>query len=211
MAPVLSWCCYFHHSWKDVSRAFSNLAWLGMTGCTRCFMDAAVLPNTVVLAKLMQPSKPDMAYFLLSNNITKLSWYKKLKIFSNLNIMIWFLSNSGDISSFLNVIKPAFPQRSKPDLRAHWNVGQSHRATSIFENDLLWSVWETASVFGHWVERCWKSSRRSGRSRGLIHQRSADGFGFFLRAASLSFNANFPPLRVLLQLNTGRLIEMMTP
>lgn len=93
------------------------------------------------------------------------------------------------------VIKPAFLQRRRPDLRAHWNVGQSHRATSIFENDLLWSEWETASVFGHWLERCWKSSLRSGRSRGLIHQKSADGFFFFffLRAAPLSLIAKFPP------------------
>lgn len=52
------------------------------------------------------------------------------------------------------VMKPAFPQGCKPDLRTHWNVSQSHRMVSIFENDLLWSVWETASVFGHWVEPC---------------------------------------------------------
>lgn len=42
------------------------------------------------------------------------------------------------------------------DLRTHQTVSQSHRTMSIFENGLLWSVWETASVFGHWVEHFWE-------------------------------------------------------
>lgn len=65
------------------------------------------------------------------------------------------------------VIKPAFPQSCKPDLRTHWNVSQSHRTMSIFENGLLWSVWETASVFGHWVEHFWKACVIHAAQQGL--------------------------------------------
>lgn len=65
------------------------------------------------------------------------------------------------------LIKPGFPQSCKLDLRTHQNVSQSHRTMSIFENGLLWSVWKTASVFGHWVEHFWEARIIRAAQEGL--------------------------------------------
>lgn len=51
---------------------------------------------------------------------------------------------------------------------------------SIFENGLLWSVWETASVFGHWVEHFWEACIIHAAQEGLRYftkgQQTASAF-----------------------------------
>lgn len=76
--------------------------------------------------------------------------------------------------------KAGFSTGLKPDLSTHWNVSQSHRTVSIFETGLLWSVWETASVFGHWLEHFWKGCIIRAAQEGLRYfskgQQTASAF-----------------------------------
>lgn len=121
---------------------------------------------------------PDKAPRLHSQLCVSL-WERDVRILYAIRLIesVWFLDT---LIRESQSDKDWFPQSCKPDLGTHRNVSQSHRTMSIFENGLLWSAWETASVFGHWVEPFWEACIIHAALEGLRYftkgRRTASAF-----------------------------------